>query len=371
MAEKFSLKDHLFNPETLGQLATEFASGVPGFKANTFLKTAVPGLQGRELLDRLEWIADCIERQLADDFPTMADQLQAAMPAGLDPSLRDDDFGHFIHAVPGILTVRHGMNHVERALDLLYAATQRFSMEFYIRPFLNAHPDITLARLHDWARDENYHVRRLVSEGTRPRLPWAKKIDIDPMLPLQYLDILHADEARFVTRSVANHLNDISKFAPDAVIDRLENWQSAARQSAKELTWMRRHALRTLIKAGHPRALTHLGYRSDADVSADLKIITPSVKIGDALEFEVTLHSPTQEPVILDYALHLKKSDGILSPKVFKMKDIIVQPGKPVTLKKKHKLKAGASTFTLYPGVQSIAIQVNGNVLKQADFELI
>ena len=127
---------------------------------------------------RLDWMADCIEGHLADDFVTMADQLEAMMPAPLDPSLKDDDFGHFIHAVPGILDVRHGLEaHRERALDLLYEATKRFSMEFYIRAFLNRWPEETLARLKVLSGDENYHVRRLVSEGTRPKLPWAKAVD--------------------------------------------------------------------------------------------------------------------------------------------------------------------------------------------------
>ncbi len=180
MAERFSLKDHLFNGDTVGRLAAEYAAAVPGFDAARFEAEALAGFPDRELMARLEWMADCLEPQLAMDFPAMADQLEAAMPAPLDPALRDDDFGHFIHALPGILAVRHGLEaHRDRALDLLYAATQRFSMEFYIRPFLNRWPDETLARLAIWARDDNYHVRRLVSEGTRPRLPWARAVRLE------------------------------------------------------------------------------------------------------------------------------------------------------------------------------------------------
>ena len=173
MAEdRFSLKDHLFNAETIGDLAAEYAAALPVFDAGPFQQEVLAGLPGRALLERLEWIADCLEPRLAPDFPTLADQVEAAMPPPLDPGRRDDDFGRFIHAVPGILAVRHGLEaHRNRALDLLYAATQRFSMEFYIRPFLNWWPEETLARLALWARDENYHVRRLVSEGTRPKLP--------------------------------------------------------------------------------------------------------------------------------------------------------------------------------------------------------
>jgi hypothetical protein len=149
VSQGFSLKDELFNSNSLGDLAAEFATGVPGFDAEDFHQEVVAGLQGRELMERMEWIADCIERRLAPDFPEMADQLEAGMPPALDPTLHDDDFGRFIHAVPGILATRHGVeNHRERAFDLLEEATKRFSMEFYIRPFLNRWPEETFARLH-------------------------------------------------------------------------------------------------------------------------------------------------------------------------------------------------------------------------------
>ena len=151
MAKKtFSLKDQLFNARTLGQLGQEYAAGLPGFDAEAFTARALSGVEARSLLECLDWFADCLEPSLAADFPKIADQLEAMMPPPLDPTLRDDDFGQFIHAVPGVLAVRHGLeDHRERALDLLYEATQRFSMEFYIRPFLNRWPDETLARFAD------------------------------------------------------------------------------------------------------------------------------------------------------------------------------------------------------------------------------
>lgn len=182
----------------------------------------------------------------------MAQQLKQAMPAELDHTKSDDDFGHIIHACPGILAVRHGLaDHPETALDLLYDATKRFSMEFYIRPFLNTWPEMTWARLQKWATDPNYHVRRLVSEGTRPRLPWAKKVSIDPLSPIPFLKTLYGDETRYVVRSVANHLNDIAKIDSDLVVRSLKEWRETTSQSDKEFTWLCRHALRTLIKDGH------------------------------------------------------------------------------------------------------------------------
>jgi 3-methyladenine DNA glycosylase AlkC len=370
MAEKFSLKDHLFNAETVGQLAAEFAAGVPGFDVTRFTAEALAGFPERELMQRLDWMADCLEPQLAPDFPTMADQLEAAMPPQLDPTLTDDDFGHFIHAVPGILAVRHGLeDHRDRALDLLYSATQRFSMEFYIRPFLNRWPQETLARLAIWTEDENYHVRRLVSEGTRPKLPWAKAVNLttDQRLPL--LHALHADKARFVTRSVSNHLNDIAKTEPDLVCETLAGWAKEGRQTPKELDWMTRHSLRTLIKDGHSGALTLLGYRQDVPVSAEIALPSKA-KIGDALTFTVTLTTSEDLSVIVDYRLIFARPQGKTAEKVFKLKTTKISAEIPLILEKTHKLKADATTFQLHPGAHCIVIQVNGNDVAEAHFDL-
>ncbi|WP_390914385.1 hypothetical protein [Pseudosulfitobacter sp. SM2401] len=371
MAEKFSLKDHLFNPETVAQLAAEYAAGVPAFDAAQFTTEALGGFQSRELMDRLEWLATCVETQLSPDFNVMADQLEAAMPARLDPSLRDDDFGHFIHGVPGILAVRHGLeNHRERALDLLHAATQRFSMEFYIRPFLNRWPDETLGRLALWAGDQNYHVRRLVSEGTRPKLPWAKSVTLTQDQTLPLLDQLFADGTRYVTRSIANHLNDIAKFAPDVVVDQLAAWANSNTQVDKEMAWMQRHALRTLVKDGHAGALDMLGYRADAPVRVTAQMKTPEVKIGDALTFEVQIAADELCDVLVDYRIRFARPSGKSAEKVFKLKQGKVRLDAPLSLAKKHTLKAQASTFQWHAGPHALIVQVNGVDHAELAFEV-
>lgn len=372
MSERFSLRDHLFNQRTLGQLAGEYAAGVSGFDAERFLSEVLPKLAALELMQRLEAIADGIETQLSSDFNEMAAQLEAAMPPPLDPARQDDDFGQFIHAVPGILAVRHGLeHHRDRALDLLHAATQRFSMEYYIRPFLNRWPEETLARLRTWTEDENYHVRRLVSEGTRPKLPWAKAVDLDPRRPLELLDLLHADDTRYVTRSVANHLNDIAKIAPEAALSRLKSWAKAGRQEPRELHWMTRHALRSLIKQGHREALAHLGYRADLPLEVHLGIADGEIARGDPLRFEVTLTSPAAVPVLVDYVIWFRKADGSQAAKVFKLKQAEVGPAVPLVLTKTHNLKWDATTFRLFPGAHRLGIQVNGRIRAEAGFTLL
>lgn len=364
----FSLADQLFNADSLRDLAQDYAV-LPGFDADRFQEEAVGGLDGRGLLERLDWIATCVERQLPGPFPAMADALEAAMPPPLDPALSDDDFGRFIHAVPGILAVRHGLeDHRDRALDLLYEATKRFSMEFYIRPFLNRWPDETLARLDAWAGDDNYHVRRLVSEGTRPRLPWAANITLDPAVPLRFLDQLHADRTRYVTRSVANHMNDLSKVMLDRVVAHLRDWQSQARQDTKEMDWIIRHALRTAVKRGEAPALELLGYRP-GQVRARIEGLSENVRIGDALEFDVLLEADEVLPVLVDYRLRFNRPRGA-AEKVYKLKTGKLLPGQTLRLSKRHTLKGNATTYTLHPGLHRIIVQVNGQDVAAAEFDL-
>lgn len=364
----FSLADQLFNARSLGDLAAEFAV-LPGFDPDRFLSEAVPGLAGRGLLERLDWIADCLEPQLPHDFPAMARALEAAMPPPLDPALSDDDFGRFIHAVPGILAVRHGLeDHRERALDLLHAATQRFSMEYYIRPFLNRWPEATLARLDLWCGDPNYHVRRLVSEGTRPRLPWARNIELDPAVPWRFLDRLHADPTRYVTRSVANHVNDLSKVMPGEVVARLARWRREGRQKPEEMGWITRHALRTAVKRGERGALNLLGYR-EGGVRARLDL-PDAVRIGEVLSFAVELEATEPLPVLVDYRLRFARPSGS-AEKVFKLKTAKLSPDRPLRLEKRHRMKGDATTFRLHPGRHGLVVQVNGVDVAEGAFDLM
>jgi hypothetical protein len=209
-----------------------------------------------------------------------------------------------------------------------------------------------------------------VSEGTRPRLPWAVGVGLTPAQTLPLLDMLHADPARFVTRSVANHLNDLSKIAPDKVLDRLARWQAEGRQTEKELAWMRRHALRTLIKQGHAGAMAALGYRADASVEAQITLGARHVPIGGALDLKITLTSAEDLPVLVDYRLEFARAGGKTAQKVFKLKAAEVKAGVPLALRKAHKLKGGASTFTLYPGAHRVTVQVNGRDVGTAAFDL-
>lgn len=173
-------------------------------------------------------------------------------------------------------------------------------MEWAVRPFIARWPDVAMARLAAWTGHQSYHVRRLVSEGTRPKLPWAPalKLPFDQTLPL--LDALHADGTRYVTRSVANHLIDIAKSDPGIVVDRLNTWQGEGRQDPSELRWMTAHAVRTLVKDGHPQALALVGFDPDLDVSLSALNVPAQVPIGGAMTVDVTLAGPAGAKVLVD-----------------------------------------------------------------------
>jgi 3-methyladenine DNA glycosylase AlkC len=371
MTERFSLKDHLFNAEKVAYLASLLDAGLTRFDRDAFERSVMERMPELELKQRISLIAEILADHLDPDFDTAATQILGALPPPLDPSRTDDDFGDFIIAPFGRYVEDHGMNHYETAMSLLRELTMRFSMEGPVRPFINKRPEETLGLFEDWARDDNYHVRRLVSESTRPTLPWAPRIDLDIRAPLPLLDALHSDPTRYVTRSVANHLNDIAKIEPDLVIETLRRWRDEGSQDSSELGWMARHGLRTLIKRGHGSAMTLLGYSPEPDVAIGaIDLGSPVVRGGDSLDFSITIDALSDEELIVDYIIDFVKSNGSTSPKVFKLRRLSVRTGQTATLSKNHRLRTDATTYALYPGTHHLTVVVNGKPMAKTEFEV-
>jgi 3-methyladenine DNA glycosylase AlkC len=370
MAQGFSLKDQLFNREKVRYLAGLFHRAMPDFEPDIFEARVMAELPALELKARISWIAEVLSGTLPADFAELDQVIRRALPPPLDPSLSDDDFGDFIFAPLGELVVLRGLPAAPAAsLDLLEALTQRFSMEWAIRPFLNHVPGETLARMEQWTEHSSYHVRRLASEGSRPRLPWGQAVGLSLTDTLPILDRLHADPTRYVTRSVANHLNDISKKDPDLACQRITAWRVQEQQTAKELDWIASHALRGLIKAGHPDAMRLLGYDPEAEVAAELRIDGP-VRIGEALRFSCDLQGQAGQPVLVDYRITFLRPGGKSSAKVFKLKQAQLK-ARGLSLEKRHALKGNATTFTLVPGHHHLELMINGRVAATAEFELL
>ena len=255
----------------------------------------------------------------------------------------------------------NGIGHPDLALDTLAEITQRFSVELVIRDFINRWPKESYAKFDEWADSDNYHLRRLVSEGTRPLLPWAPRISSEIAQALPFLDRLHVDGTRYVTRSVANHLNDIAKIEPALVVEILERWKQEKRQKAKELEWMTRHATRTLVKKGDPAALSLLGYPPDPPIEImRFSASETQVAIGGKILLEVEIEAKTATKLIVDYVVDFQKSGGKVSPKVHKFKSVALEPGERVSLSKSHVFKGNATTYRLYPGPTPIHLQING-----------
>ncbi len=370
----FSLKDHLFNEEKVQYLANLFSAADEKFAARAFVRDVMKHLLQLELKARIVHIATVLERYLATDFRVAAKQIVAVLPEPLDPALTDDDFGDFIFAPLGEFVVRNGLaiKHLPTSLKTLKEITQRFSMEDAIRTFINTHPDETLAELARWSTDRNYHVRRLVSEGTRPMLPWSGRISIDVTKPLPFLETLHADPTRYVTRSVANHLNDIAKAQPEIVLDALRRWKQLGKQHSSELQWMTKRALRTLVKRGHSEALQLLGFSAIPKIAlTEFEINTPQIRPGDAFEFSFNVRARQNESLVIDYVVEFVKANGTLAPKVHKLKQLSLKKGESAVVSKRHVLRANATTYSLYPGTHYVTLQINGKSFGRLSFELL
>lgn len=253
-----------------------------------------------------------------------------------------------------------------------HALTQRFTAEFSIRPFLQKHTQATLELLMDWTRDPSEHVRRLVSEGTRPRLPWASRLPAfqrDPTPVLALLERLKDDPALYVRRSVANNLNDIGKDHPGVLADTANAW---LKDATPERQWVVQHALRSAVKRGEPGALAALGFGAGADVLIGQARIAPqSAVIGGkvAVTFDVTNNTAKPQRVLVDFAVHYIKANGASRAKVFKLKTLGLAPHETQSVGKQLSL-AEMTTRKHYPGLHRVDVILNGRSQLLGSFDL-
>ena len=373
MKEKFSLKDALYNPTKVQKIATEIKAVYPVFNQEAFEKEVIESFPDLELKARMYHIRDMLTRHLPQDYKEAANILLQALPEALDNTKSDDDFGDFIYAPYGEFVTFHGCctEHVDFSLQALREISKRFSVEFAIRDFINTFPTKTLAVLEACSVSDNYHERRLASEGLRPKLPWAKKLTIDYREPLTHLENLFDDNTRYVTRSVANHLNDIAKEDAPLVIETLKRWKASDKQNAKEMDYIINHALRTLVEQGNEDALELLGYvyKPDIDVSG-FTLQNKEVSVGEALRFDFKLNAKEDTKLMIDYIIHFRTKAGTFSPKVHKLKKVSLKKGESLTLQKKHPFKANMTTRTLYEGEHKVELQINGTCYAESMFIL-
>ncbi len=364
MGEPFK---EMFNRATVRKIGARLAAATPQFPRVRFSRRAESGLLELELKARVDHIVDALESTLDPDPPRAFAQLLAASdPPQSETEGSTDGFWHWPFCT---YVERQSLAYRDQALATMHALTRCFSCEFAIRPLLEADPERTLAWLEGLIDDPDPHVRRWISEGTRPRLPWGRRLSrfvAEPGPVLVLLEQLKDDSSEYVRRSVANNLNDIAKDHPDRVAQLAVRWLEGASRERERLV---RHGLRSLIKQGHMGALAAIGV-GPAQLSG-LRFWAESkrVRIGQQITLQLEFRSAAEQQLVIDYKLHYVKASGRSSPKVFKWRSRTAREGEQVSLSKRHPLKV-VSVRPLYPGTHRIELLVNGLPLGEIAFEL-
>lgn len=352
---------HFFDEPVIRSIAGNISRAYPPFPVDEFATACMAGLAELELTDRARHIADVMAAHLPGPFAADAAILLASLGPEAPPT-GETGFGAFQYLPHIFLVQARGLEDFEAAMNAQYELTKRFTAEWSIRAFLVRYPEATYARLQEWAGDSNVHVRRLVSEGTRPRLPWAPRLRAfqqDPHPVLALLEMLKDDPERYVQRSVANNLNDIAKDHPDLTVAVCREWSVAAPPGR---AWIVGHALRSLVKAGHTGALEIIGAGAEPRISIGRVELAPTeTALGGTLRFSFEIASTTTETqdLMVDYAVHYVKANGSTRPKVFKLRRFALEPAASLTLGGTISFK-DLTTRRHYPGRHRIELLVNG-----------
>ena len=363
-----------FNPALVNRLAADVSRVDPSFPVKAFVKDATRGLDALELLDRARHISRALAAHLPADYPSAIDILLRSL--GREHAT-DELLGvgmEVFYYMPHVLFVAdRGLDHFDLSMRAQYELTKRFSAETSIRPFIARYPERTFRILDRWIRDPNPHVRRLVSEGTRMRLPWAMRVpwlDANPDRVLALLRRLKDDPAALVRRSVANNLNDLGKVHPDLLVRTCQMWLTGASEERRALI---EHALRSAVKRGHPGALRLLGYGRKASVAVKKVRFEPRrVTIGGRVivSFVVKNTATSSQDVLVDLIVHFVKATGRTSRKVFKVTRATLRRGEAMTLRKTISLGVH-TTRVPQPGRHAVEVAVNGEVRKLGSFQVV
>ena len=359
--ERKLLKD-IFDEQRFELIAKDVAAVWRPFDVERFLAVGLHGHAQLSLLQRLRRVSIALRETLPPDYPEALDilfKLATRIEAGFVSLFLPDFAGQY------------GQKYFELSMHALKTFTKLGSAEFAVREFLRSDLASTLRVMRDWSLDEDEHVRRLASEGSRPRLPWSFKLQAiidDPGLTYPILTNLAQDPSLYVRKSVANHLNDVSKDHPEWLLDTLAKWPRDHPHSI----WIAKRAVRTLIKAGHPDALSQVGASDEVAVDVLRFDVSPTaLSLGDQVTLSVELQSRSEQSqrLVVDYRIHYVKKAGNTSLKVFKMKELTLEPDGCVSLTRRQLIK-DFTTRTHYCGVHLVELMVNGKCLAQSRFEL-
>lgn len=361
---------NMINDKVAKQISEAIIRNYPEFDKKRFLRNIDKELSSLELKDRVIFIAEKLNKFLPEGPRKSLPILRGAIQQN------ENDHGGVIGFATWPLTeyiARFGLLDFDLSMDTLKEMTKVFTAEFAVRNFFIHDEKRALRHFEIWVNDNNFHVRRLVSEGSRPLLPWGKKLssfELDPKITWGFLEILKNDESEYVRKSVANHLNDHSKKHPDLVVKKLLEWKKS-RDFNKNLDWVIRHASRTLIKKGHPKAFLFHGVEAGEVEVLSQQIITKRIDLGDVLRVEVEFKNKSSKKlkIILDHEVHLLRANNKYNIKCFKGKNLELKPSEKTKLAFNIPIKK-VTTRAYYGGKHFWNIKVNGISEKRMPFIL-
>lgn len=363
---------HRFGVDVPRTIARMIAAVYPRFDEKAFVRSTLAGYEALELMPRGRKIAHELRRFMPDDYEQAIEILLNSLDQHQGRTAVQG-MGGFLFLPHVFFVAEYGLEHFEASMRAQYVLTQRFTAEFSIRRYLERHQAATLARLTEWTTDPSEDVRRLVSEGTRPRLPWAPRLrtfQADPRPVLALLERLKDDTSLYVRRSVANNLNDIGKDHPAVLVETAQRWLVDATEARR---WIVRHALRSAVKGGESGALEVLGFGAVPRVAVEkVRIFPKRPTIGStvSLTFEVTSCATRVQRLLVDLRVHYVKANGTTSAKVFKLKMVDLGPRAVEPFSKKLSL-AQLTTRRHHPGTHRVEVLINGRGYPLGAFDLV
>jgi 3-methyladenine DNA glycosylase AlkC len=364
----------------LNRFTADLQNVIRDFDAEEFIEQIIDSAwEQREFKQRNEHIATVLRQFLPADYrtaiATILELLDVVKPSLPDFSEINDtrfnlslEYGWILDSFVG----KFGLDDYETSIRAIEKITQFTSCEFAVRPFIIRYPLEMMQQMLAWSKHAHWAVRRLSSEGCRPRLPWAMalpdlKKNPAPILPI--LENLKNDPSRFVRLSVANNLNDIAKDNPETVIALAQKWQG----ESKEVDWILKHGCRTLLKQGNPQVMELFGFSAKTEHIAiqNFRIANTKVAIGDSLEFSFNLLNTGNEAtnIRLEYAIYYQKARSTLAKKVHKISEKMYAGNSATPIARKHSFRV-VSTRKLHCGLHQIALIINGSEFEKHDFEL-
>ncbi len=360
---------NIFNFDSLKKMAKTFKLAYPDFNAKRFLLGIEASLEPLEMKARVHLIKDrlilALPKSATQSFPILIASLKSpSNPSGLS--------GFLVWPLTQFVEDQ-GLSDFSLSMTALKEMTKVFTSEFAVRSFLKLHQQQTLKLFAKWTNDPNPHVRRLVSEGARPRLPWGAHLPDfakNPKLTWSLLEALHLDNSEYVRKSVANHINDHSKNHPDFVLRNLRRWKKQ-NPNSPDLDRLVRHATRSLIKLGNSQAFALHGIVASEVKVAKIKVKTLRIRLGSQFRAMVELHNQGKKPaeVILDHSFEFLKANGKHGKKIFKGRRLKILAGEKKVLELSVPLVA-VTTRTYYPGRQYWSLQLNGKPQERFAFSL-